>query len=129
MNPGPNPAGDRQGLKHHGPTTVRRWAALVFLLASPGAEADLFSGKGLLRLVNSGEPSKYAQFAGYVAGVQDSYLASTGKGLVCIPRNVHLSQTMKSVEQYLSANASRLHEPGRVLVSDALRTIYPCTPR
>jgi hypothetical protein len=34
-----------------------RWAAVVLLLTAVNAQADLFSGKGLLRLANSGEPN------------------------------------------------------------------------
>lgn len=105
---------------------MNRILGLTLLMAALPLEADLFSGKGLVRLVDSGEPAKYAQYAGYIAGVQDMYLAGPGEGLVCVPRNVHLSQTMKSIEQFLHTNPTRLHEPGRVLVTDALEAIYPC---
>jgi hypothetical protein len=108
------------------PSSAMRWATLACLLTALNAQADLFSGKGLLGLVNSGQPNQYAQFAGYVAGVQDMHLAGAGTGVVCIPRNIRLTQTMKSVEQFLSANPARLHEPARVLVADALEAIYPC---
>ncbi|MGD8497709.1 MAG: Rap1a/Tai family immunity protein, partial [Chromatiales bacterium] len=109
------------------PSSAMRWGAVVLLLTAVNAQADLFSGKGLLRLANSGEPNQYAQFAGYVAGIQDMHLAGAGQGMVCIPRNMRLTQTMKSVEQFLSAKPARLHEPARVLVADALETVYPCT--
>jgi hypothetical protein len=72
---------------------------------------------------------------GYISGIHDMDYAVqmleenekiTLMKHACIPSNVSTAQVMRVVVKYLRDNPERLHMPASVLVTDAIRSSFPC---
>jgi len=89
------------------------------------ASAEFLTGNDLLRHINS-EETVWRMFAlGYVAGVSDAQQHVFS----CPSMGVTNGQVRDVVKSYLEANPGIRHKTANMLVTDALRQVWPCANR
>ena len=100
--------------------------AIVSLLFIPGmASAEFLSGNDLLSKMNSDEVVQRMFALGYVAGVSDAQQHVFS----CPPAGVTNGQVRDVAKSYIEANPSIRHKTADMLVTDALKQVWPCANR
>jgi hypothetical protein len=98
---------------------------LVTLIMVPAmAHAEFFTGNQLLAKMNSTEVSERIQAIGYIQGVFD-----TGQHLKhCAPDNAGITagQIQDITRSYLEKNPAVRNLSADLLITEALRKIWPC---
>jgi hypothetical protein len=96
----------------------------VVMLVPTLAYAEFFSGNQLLAKMNSTEFGEKMQAIGYVQGVFDAHqhvkhCAPDGAGITA-------GQVQDIVKDYLNRNPATRNFSADLLITDALRKIWPC---
>jgi hypothetical protein len=86
------------------------------------ASAEFLSGNDLLSRINSDETIQRMFALGYVAGVSDAQQHVFS----CPPSGVTNGQVRDVVKSYLEANPGIRHKTADLLVTDALKQVWPC---
>ena len=95
------------------------------LFAPCVASAEFLTGNDLLRHINS-EETVWRMFAlGYVAGVSDAQQHVFS----CPSMGVTNGQVRDVVKSYLESNPGIRHKSADMLVTDALKQVWPCANR
>jgi len=97
----------------------------TLLFAPCMASAEFLSGNDLLSRMNSEEVMQRMFALGYVAGVSDAQQHVFS----CPPSGVTNGQVRDVVRSYLEANPSIRHKTADLLVTDALKQVWPCANR
>jgi hypothetical protein len=111
------------------------WALMAIALAVPGvARAQFVDGntlKGLGDAFERVEQSRMkgtddvdsARYLGYMQGVVD---ALVGYGDLCLPKGTKARQAAAIVRKFLNDHPEQLGQPGGVIISAALKPVWPC---
>jgi hypothetical protein len=97
----------------------------TLLFAPCMANAEFLSGNDLLSRMNSEEVVHRMFALGYVAGVSDAQQHVFS----CPSAGVTNGQVRDVVRSYLEANPGIRHKTADVLVTDALKQVWPCANR
>jgi len=97
--------------------------AILFLPSM--ASAEFLTGNDLLSRMNSEEVVQRMFALGYVAGVSDAQQHVFS----CPPSGVTNGQVRDVVRSYIEANPSIRHKTADMLVTDALKQVWPCANR
>ena len=105
---------------------MRKLLAAVLMVPAM-SNAEFVSGNDLLSKMNSSDYMDKTYALGYVLGAADA--AQSIK--VCIPNNagVNAGQVHDIVKQYLNANPSVRNYSADLIVTDALKRIWPCATK
>jgi len=99
---------------------------IVSLLLIPGmASAEFLTGNDLLSRMNSDEVVQRMFALGYVAGVSDAQQHVFS----CPPAGVTNGQVRDVAKSYIEANPGIRHKSADMLVTDALKQVWPCANR
>ena len=125
-----------------------KWALIMFLMMTGPAVGQGMDGNVLLDRCRSGDLVPKSLCAGYITGVNDGarfgyataifhydrdsfFTAGLDRTVsrrieYCLPENSTVRQTVDVVVDFLARNPQRRHEPGSVLIIDALKNAFPC---
>lgn len=97
----------------------------VALLIPTMANAEFLSGNKLLEHMTD-KDVHWRMFAlGYVAGVSDAH-----QGIIsCPPPTATNGQVSDVIKSYLESNPAQRHRTADVLISEALKRVWPCAPK
>jgi hypothetical protein len=98
-------------------------ASLLFVPCM--ANAEFMDGNTLLSKMNDSDVIPRAVSLGYVQGVIDVFVRTK----VCPPQNITAGQARDVVKSYLEANPGIRHKTADLLVTDALKQVWPCANR
>jgi hypothetical protein len=98
--------------------------AVALLLVCSTAQAEFFTGNDLLAKMESDHIVDRSMALGYVVGVSD-----TGDGVThCPPANITTGQVRDLVKGHLTRNPGSRHFSADSLITNLLRTTWPCKP-
>jgi hypothetical protein len=101
-----------------------KWLAAATLCVSLTAHAEFFTGNDLLAKIDSDSIVDRSMALGYVVGVSD-----TGDGVThCPPANITTGQVRDLVKGHLTRNPGSRHYSADSLITNLLRTTWPCKP-
>lgn len=103
---------------------MRKFLAMLFFIPVV-ANAEFFTGNGLLSLLQSNNVAEKIQGIGYIQGVYDAHANVT----VCAPANITAGQLNDMIKNYLENNPATRNRTADVIIRDALRGIWPCANR
>jgi hypothetical protein len=89
------------------------------------ANAEFLTGNDLLSRMNSDEVVQRMFALGYVAGVSDAQQHVFS----CPPSGVTNGQVRDVAKSYIEANPGIRHKSADMLVTDALKQVWPCATR
>lgn len=101
-----------------------KWAAAAAIVVACNAHAEFYSGNELLAKMESDHVVDRLMALGYVIGVSD-----TGDGVThCPPANITTGQVRDLVKGHLTRNPGSRHYSADSLITNLLRTTWPCKP-
>lgn len=92
---------------------------------APKANAEFFTGNGLLNLLQSHEIIDRIHGLGYVQGVFDAYSNIT----ICPPAGVTAGQVRDMIKNYLENNPAIRNKTADIIIRDAFKLVWPCANR
>ena len=96
--------------------------AIALLLVCSTAHAEFFTGNDLLAKMDADSIVDRSMALGYVVGVSD-----TGEGVNhCPPANITTGQVRDLVKGHLTKNPANRHYSADSLITNLLRTLWPC---
>lgn len=98
---------------------------VILFWPAPKANAEFFTGNGLLSLLQSNNTADKIQAIGYIQGVFDAHSNAT----ICAPANVTAGQINDMIKNYLENNPAIRNRTADVIIRDALKGIWPCANR
>ncbi len=111
-----------------------RWIAVALACSwiSLAAEAAEFTGASLLAMCRSEDPIEQGFCHGFFRGHSDTHsifmAMNRGLALYCVPDGVTVSDAERLVFLWMEEHLDLLGEPALVLVMQALREEFPCSP-
>ena len=113
---------------------MRYILVIILFLFSTFAQAYFVGGNDLVKdmrewknATQKSPSTNYTEAASYVSYIKGVYDAYDLNDIICPNNNVTASQVNAVVAKYLGANPKRWSEPAFFLVSDALKSAFPCS--
>lgn len=99
--------------------------AAILMTFAVKANAEFFTGNGLLNLLQSHEVIDRIHGLGYVQGVFDAHSGAT----ICSPAGVTAGQVRDMTKNYLENNPAIRNKTADIIIRDAFKLVWPCANR